>query len=136
MIIRQVRFGWCSLCFEDTGVKIEASYLTDIFDDLIHMCEEYLNRKTASCYFDEEGTTDVLCLTPYEAYIIFNKNTLCLVKLKEAPEEIIKSIINDLLIHLEDMCALDIDYDTLSDEEKDRRKTVYKHRLDNLSKKI
>lgn len=136
MIIRQARFGWCSLCFEDTGVKIEASYLTDIFDDLIHMCEEYLNRKTAICYFDEEGTTAVLCLTPDEAYIIFNKNTLCLVKLKEAPEEIIKSIINDLLIHLEDMCALDIDYDTLSDEEKDRRKTVYKHRLDNLSKKI
>jgi hypothetical protein len=42
----------------------------------------------------------------------------------------------NLLIHLEDMCALDIDYDTLSDEEEDRRKTVYKHRLDNLSKKI
>lgn len=136
MIIRQIKFGWCSLCFDNTGAKVNASYLTDIFDDLIHMCEEYLNRKTASCYFDEEGTTAVLCLTPYEAYIIFNKNTLCLVKLKEAPKEIIKDIINDLLIHLEDMCALDIDYDTLSDEEKDRRKTVYKHRLDNLSKKI
>lgn len=136
MIIRQIKFGWCSLCFDDTGAKVNASYLTDIFDDLTHMCEEYLNRKTASCYFDEEGTTSVLCLTPDEAYIIFNKNTLCLVKLKEAPEEIIKDIINDLLSHIEDMCALDIDYDTLSDEEKDRRKSAYKHRLDNLSKKI
>lgn len=46
----------------------------------MQICEDYLNKKTAICYFDEEDSAATLCLTPDIAYIIFNNETSKLVK--------------------------------------------------------
>lgn len=106
MIIKNIIFGWFNMCFDKTGVEgteIKASYLRDVPNDLMQMCEDYLNRKTAICYFDEEDSTATLCLTPDIAYIIFNNETSKLVKLEESPKEIIMILISDMIHHFEDI---------------------------------
>ena len=136
MIIKNIIFGWFNMCFDKTGVEgteIKASYLRDVPNDLMQMCEDYLNRKTAICYFDEEDSTATLCLTPDIAYIIFNNETSKLVKLEESPKEIIMILISDMIHHFEDIYTFTPDFEFLSDKEKEKRKESYQNKLNNLS---
>ena len=97
------------------------------------MCEDYLNRKIAICYFDEEDSTATLCLTPDIAYIIFNNETSKLVKLEESPKEIIMILISDMIHYVEYIYIFTPDFEFLSDKEKEKRKESYQNRLNNLS---
>lgn len=88
--------GWCNIKFEKTGYKINASYLTDAPNDLLDMCVNYCNNNTASCYFDSEGSTATLVLTPDTAFVIHEGEHLGLIKLLESPKEIIDCIVNEI----------------------------------------
>ena len=73
--------GWCNIKFEKTNCRVNASYLTDVPNDLLDMCINYYNNNTASCYFDSEGSTATLVLTPDTAFIIHEGEHLGLIKL-------------------------------------------------------
>ena len=92
MIIEILTNGWCNIKFEKTNCRVNASYLTDVPNDLLDMCINYYNNNTASCYFDSEGSTATLVLTPDTAFIIHEGEHLGLIKLLESPKEIVKQI--------------------------------------------
>lgn len=64
---------------------------------LIIIFKEKNNNNTASCYFDSEGSTATLVLTPDTAFIIHEGEHLGLIKLLESPKEIIDCIVKEIV---------------------------------------
>lgn len=119
MIIEILTNGWCNIKFEKTNCKVKASYLTDVPNDLLDMCINYYNNNTASCYFNSEGSTATLVLTPDTAFVIHEGEHLCLIKLLESPKEIIDCIIKEITKQIDSAASfLSCEYDDSSQYEE------------------
>lgn len=155
MIIKYMKYGWCKMSFTIDNISsygscyrdatINASYITDVPDDLMDMCEDYLKKQSAICLFDEEGSTATLSLTTNNAFIIYDGAMLEVAKLEKSPLEIVKTIVDDLNTLFEDMCAFNNDIPTeeegfLPEEIKELKQEAcncrknYRERLDKLIK--
>lgn len=62
------KYGWCEFNIEDfTGTP---SYLTDVPIDTLQAFIDLFKKGSGCVYFDEEGTSFTLVLTPYSVFII------------------------------------------------------------------
>lgn len=127
MIIEILTNGWCNIKFEKTNCRVNASYLTDVPNDLLDMCINYYNNNTASCYFDSEGSTATLVLTPDTAFIIHEGEHLGLIKLLESPKEIIDCIVKEIVKQIDSAASfLSCECDDLFQYEKRKSELIQK----------
>lgn len=93
-MISNPKYGWCN--FDLENFHGTPSYITDIPFDLLDCVIQYIKTGCGSCWFDEEGTSFTLVLTPYDVYIISEKDNSYLYKFNINIENLIKEIINDI----------------------------------------
>ena len=66
------RYGWCNFKLGD--FKGRPSYLTDVPVDILDALISYHTNGCGVVYFDEEGSSFMLILSPYSVFIIEEKD--------------------------------------------------------------
>ncbi len=90
-----------------TKVKIgsfegNASYLTDVPNDLITCFDLYFQNGSSTCLFDEEGSDFVLVLAGHSSYVIVRRETEILIDLDITPSVLAKEFFEDLSKYKQD----------------------------------
>lgn len=123
-MIDAMKNGWCNLSFQTKGnekngeLLIFASYLTNVPEDILHFCEEYLSNGTASVWFDEEGSFATIVATPDDVYAIVSGDGDQLVVLDYNPKDFVRKWLTDLLAFQSKVVAFRTDYEDLSEKER------------------
>lgn len=75
-MITNPRYGWCN--FHLGTFSGTPSYLTEVPTDLLECFISYFKNNCGCACFDEEGSSFNLLLTPYDVYVIEEKDTAVL----------------------------------------------------------
>ena len=100
-MISNPEYGWCE--FDLGDFHGTPSYMTNVPVDLLECFINYFKYECSCCYFDEEGSDFTLVLTPYEVYIIENKEDEPKVRAIDVMIiEMVKELINDIESNIEE----------------------------------
>ena len=95
-MITNPRHGWCN--FKLGNFDGRPSYITEVPVDLLNAFISYHLNGSGSAYFDEEGSTFVLVLSPDSVYIIEEKENSIL---HTFPDINIKDLEKELILDVE-----------------------------------
>lgn len=93
-MINNCNDGWCNFDLENFHRKI--NYSIDFPFDLLDCIIQYIKTGCSSYWFNEKEKNFTLVLTPYNIYIISEKDNSYLYKFNINIENLIKEIINDI----------------------------------------
>lgn len=118
-MIHNPKYGWCQ--FRLDNFYATPSYLTDVPVDLLNAFINYHVNGSGSAYFDEEGSTFTLVLTPDSVYIIAERERPILYSLPEIKiNELEKELVSDIEYCLDDWAAEFITCENINEIKKHR----------------
>ena len=94
-MIDDINHGWAS--FEIENFYAPLSYLTDVPFDVMNALITYKDTGCCSVWFDCEGWNFTLTITPYNSFIISEKDKAELIELSIQPEELINTLYADII---------------------------------------
>lgn len=94
-MINNPKHGWCN--FRLGNFVGHPSYLTNVPIDMLEAFIYYwTNSNSLSIFFDEEGSDFTLVVTPYNVYIIEEKDSAKLHVIDTTAEQLTNELINDI----------------------------------------
>jgi hypothetical protein len=129
-MIKNPKFGWCEFKLWDFNGN--PSYMTDVPIDLMECFISYFKTGQGMAWFDEEGSEFTLVLTPYSTYLIEDKEEAVLHVIELPVDEMAKELLEDLNKDSSEWLSWLPRFESLSDEEKQKRKRKFGELYDEL----
>ena len=118
-MISNPKCGWCDL--DIIGTKGTPSYLTDVPVELMECFISYFKTGKGMCFFDEEGSQLTLVLTPYNNFIISEKDKLEIIILYFNKIRCAKELLSDIRKYKQGWIEWEPEYKQYTDKERKNR---------------
>ena len=118
------RHGWCR--FEIGSFTGSPSYLEDVPVNTLMAFINYYKNGCGSVWYDEEGSSFTLILTPYSVYVIEEKDEPVLHDFSDdtSIDNLAQELIADIESCVDDWAMFTTDYDDVNEIEKHKDKIV------------
>lgn len=123
--------GWCD--FEIGKFIGHPSYLTDVPVELMECFVSYFRVGYGMCWFDEEGSEFTLVITPYDTFIISQREEDELININEEPEKLAVELLADINKYRKEWIMWELGYEEYLDHEKVEKEKYIGELYDKLS---